>query len=136
MVDDEVQFLTVGSVMIGRYAVHFVDDQFRKRKIGFLISLLPSPFVLGCLTNLVGLSLSSNQLTGEIPAELGGLTNLVVLSLSRNELTGEIPAELGNLSNLVILYLPRNQFAGCIPAGLRNTPDNDLAQVGLLFCGS
>jgi hypothetical protein len=30
VVDDGVQFLLVGSVMLGQYAVHFVDDQFRK----------------------------------------------------------------------------------------------------------
>ena len=42
------------------------------------------------------LSLSFNQLTGEIPAELGDLTNLKGLWLDRNQLTGEIPAELGN----------------------------------------
>ena len=75
-------------------------------------------------------------MTGEIPAELGGLTNLVGLSLSSNQLTGEIPAELGDLTNLVGLYLQGNQLAGCIPAGLRNTPINDFAQVGLPFCGN
>ena len=94
------------------------------------------PAELGGLTNLEVLSLFSNQLTGEIPAELGGLTNLERLGLSSNQLTGEIPAELGGLSNLVSLYLSSNQLTGCIPAGLRNTPDNDLAEVGLPFCGN
>ena len=42
------------------------------------------------------LRLSSNQLTGEIPAELGDLANLEVLYLFNNQLTGEIPAELGS----------------------------------------
>ena len=46
------------------------------------------------------LSLSENQLTGEIPAELGNLFNLQELSLNENQLTGEIPPELGGLSNL------------------------------------
>ena len=46
------------------------------------------------------LELSSNQLTGEIPAALGSLTNLAELSLYSNELTGEIPAALGSLTNL------------------------------------
>ena len=94
------------------------------------------PAELGGLTNLGALHLSSNQLTGEIPAELGGLTNLRLLNLQDNELTGEIPAELGDLSNLVSLYLSSNQLTGCIPAGLRNTPDNDLSQLGLQFCGN
>ena len=94
------------------------------------------PAELGDLTNLERLGLSSNQLTGEIPTELGGLTNLEVLSLSSNQLTGEIPAELGGLTNLERLGLSSNQLTGCIPAGLQNTPDNDLEQVGLPFCGS
>ena len=94
------------------------------------------PAELGGLPNLVALSLQYNQLTGEIPAELGGLPSLRWLYLSSNQLTGEIPAELGNLSNLISLYLSSNQLTGCIPAGLQNTPDNDLAQVGLPFCGN
>ena len=64
------------------------------------------------------LSLSFNQLTGEIPAELGDLTNLEGLSLFNNHLTGEIPAELGSLTNLERLYLYRNHLTGEIPAEL------------------
>ena len=94
------------------------------------------PAELGGLTNLGSLDLRYNQLTGEIPAELGGLPSLRWLGLSSNQLTGEIPAELGNLSNLISLYLSSNQLTGCIPAGLRNTPDNDLALLGLQSCGS
>ena len=69
---------------------------------------------------VVGLSLSSNQLTGSIPAELGNLSSLVVLSLSSNQLTGSIPAELGNLSSLRGLYLSNNHLTGSIPAELGN----------------
>ena len=82
------------------------------------------------------LHLYRNQLTGEIPAELGELTNLRLLSLSSNQLTGEIPAELGSLPSLESLYLSGNQLVGCMPEGLRNIPFNDLAQLGLQFCGS
>ena len=64
------------------------------------------------------LSLSFNQLTGEIPAELGDLTNLEGLSLFNNQLTGAIPAELGSLTNLERLYLYRNHLTGEIPAEL------------------
>ena len=66
------------------------------------------------------LSLASNQLTGEIPAELGDLTNLEVLLLSGNQLTGEIPAELGSLTNVEVLWLASNQLTGEIPAELGN----------------
>ena len=94
------------------------------------------PAALGSLTNLEVLSLYSNPLTGEIPAALGSLTNLERLYLSRNELTGEIPAALGGLTNLTRLFLRSNQLVGCVPEGLRNTPDNDLALLGLQSCGN
>ena len=118
------------------------------------------PSWLGNLSNLERLSLNGNQLTGEIPAELGGLSNLEVLGLFRNQLTGEIPAWLGNLSNLKRLYLSdnqltgkipaglgdltnledlwlrNNQLTGCVPAGLRDVPNNDIARLGLPFCGN
>ena len=70
------------------------------------------------------------------------MTNLQGLVLSRNQLTGEIPEDLGNLSKLQRVFLPGNQLTGCIPVGLRgvaddradNDPDNDLGRLGLPFC--
>ena len=64
------------------------------------------------------LDLSSNQLSGEIPAELGNLTNLEWLNLQSNQLTGEIPAELGDLTNLRLLDFWLNQLTGEIPVEL------------------
>ena len=94
------------------------------------------PSELGSLTNLNQLYLYSNQLSGEIPAELGSLTNLTRLGLSVNQLSGEIPAELGSLANLTRLYLSNNQLSGCIPSALRYVPNNDFAELGLLFCAA
>ena len=65
------------------------------------------------------LSLSRDQMSGEIPPELGSLTNLQVLSLWGNELRGEIPAELGSLSNLQRLNLSFNLgLSGPLPGSL------------------
>ena len=50
------------------------------------------------MPRLEGVWLSSNQLTGTVPAWLGSLTNLEHLYLNVNRLTREIPAELGNLA--------------------------------------
>ena len=78
------------------------------------------PAELGNLVNLELLSLSVNQLSGEIPAQLGSLANLAWLSLGDNQLSGEIPAELGSLSNLEFLILAENRLSGEIPAELGN----------------
>ena len=76
------------------------------------------PAELGSLANLTGLFLSGNELSGEIPAELGDLANLEYLDLSSNQLIGEIPAELGGLTNLEYLSLWKNQLSGEIPPEL------------------
>ena len=51
-------------------------------------------------------------------------------------MTGEIPTELGNLANLTVLRLAGNQLTGCVPASLQDVADNDLAHLGLPFCGT
>ncbi len=70
--------------------------------------------------NLTSLSLSHNQLTGNIPPELGNLINLTQLILDNNQLTGDIPTELGNLINLIYLFLNNNQLTGNIPTEFGN----------------
>ena len=76
------------------------------------------PFELGDLANLRVLLLHDNQLSGGIPLELGRLTNLVALNLLSNRLSGEIPSWLGNLANLELLHLSHNQMTGEIPPEL------------------
>ena len=77
------------------------------------------------MINLTFLTLSHNQLSGEIPTDIGNLTNLNSLSLGYNQLTGEIPPEIGNLTNLEYLYLGNNQLSGEIPEEICNQGDSN-----------
>ncbi|MCZ0954476.1 MAG: leucine-rich repeat domain-containing protein, partial [Rhodospirillaceae bacterium] len=72
------------------------------------------------------IDLSSNQLSGSIPAELGDISNLEELWLYNNELSGPIPGELGDLSSLRLLILSLNQLSGSIPTGLGNLSNLEL----------
>ncbi|KAK4729544.1 hypothetical protein R3W88_022532 [Solanum pinnatisectum] len=49
------------------------------------------------LEYMSGIDLSSNRLTGEIPAELGKMSNIPSLNLSHNHLIGRIPNTFSNL---------------------------------------
>ena len=80
------------------------------------------------------LDLSSEGLSGSIPAELGRLFALTTLDLSMNALTGDIPAELGLLPNLEELRLSGNSLSGCIPLALKDVATNDLSSLNLLYC--
>ena len=52
-------------------------------------------------------------------ASIGNLINLESLSLSNNQLTGEIPSSIENLTNSwIVLNFSYNQLSGMIPSGL------------------
>ena len=80
----------------------------------------PIPAELGSLANLTSLDLGSNNLSGPIPSELGQLANLRTLQLASNNLSGPIPPQLGNLANLETLELYLTQLSGSIPPELGN----------------
>ena len=73
------------------------------------LSILPSEIRL--LKNLIGLSLSQNQLFG-LPAFIGELTHLEVLDVSKN-LLSELPAVTGSLKNLRQLIITENPIREC-----------------------
>ncbi|XP_042512451.1 receptor-like protein 7 [Macadamia integrifolia] len=60
-------------------------------------------------------SLSSNNLSGEIPQSICNAGYLQVLDLSNNSLNGTIPSCLASISTLTVLNLRRNHFVGHIP---------------------
>ena len=105
---------------VGHWQGVTTDSQGRVTELSLTSNQLKGeiPPELANLTNLKLLALGGNELTGPIPAWLGGLTNLEELYLWENELTGTIPAELGSLSNLELLSLSVNQLTGEIPPEL------------------
>jgi len=59
------------------------------------------------------IQLPANNLTGNLPASLDSITNLSYISLSNNQLSGNIP-DLGN-TNISTLDLSHNKLTGSIP---------------------
>ena len=88
----------------------------------------------GTPNRVTDLALSSESLSGTIPAELGTLFELSTLDLSSNSLTGSIPRELGLLYNLTEIKLSGNSLTGCMPVALKDVSKNDLSTLNLLYC--
>ena len=68
--------------------------------------------------SVTGLDLSSNSLSGPIPASIKDLPDLEILCFQSNQLSGSIPPEIGDLSNIQRLDLSENQLTGPIPVSL------------------
>ncbi|MED6197972.1 hypothetical protein PIB30_061811 [Stylosanthes scabra] len=78
------------------------------------------PEGIGKLINLEALGMERNSFEGTIPYSIGKLTNLVEMALEENKLFGNIPLVIGNLTMLSELDLSLNKFEGCIPFTLGN----------------
>ncbi|CAO2210693.1 unnamed protein product [Urochloa humidicola] len=68
--------------------------------------------------SMMFLDLSSNGLTGEIPASFGSMMYLEVLNLGHNNLTGAIPDAFAGLRKIGVLDLSHNRLTGAIPPEL------------------
>ncbi|CAM9001004.1 unnamed protein product [Rhodiola kirilowii] len=70
-------------------------------------------------SSLTGLDLSSNNLSGALPAQISSKVKFVTsLDLSSNRFSGEIPESLANCTYLNVLRLNDNQLTGRIPLQL------------------
>ncbi|XP_021803592.1 receptor protein kinase CLAVATA1-like, partial [Prunus avium] len=75
------------------------------------------PRAIGNLNNLRTLSLAMNKFYGKIPKEIFYLKWLLKINISINNLGGEIPASISNCSSLTFLDFSRNNLVGEIPRG-------------------
>ncbi|KAK1581252.1 hypothetical protein Q3G72_004294 [Acer saccharum] len=80
---------------------------------------------------MLGIDLSSNELTGDIPTEIGYLQEIIAMNLSRNSLSGSIPESFSNLTNIESLDLSYNKLSGRIPPQL--TQLNSLSTFNVSF---
>eukprot|EP00257_Ricinus_communis_P020483 XP_015579718.1 probably inactive leucine-rich repeat receptor-like protein kinase At5g48380 [Ricinus communis] len=77
------------------------------------------PIGLQNCTSITGVDLSSNELSGSIPADISHIIKYVTsLELSSNNFSGEIPVALANCSYLNVLKLDHNRLTGQIPPQL------------------
>lgn len=75
---------------------------------------------IGNLTRLRILSLRSNRLSGQIPADFANLVLLRSLYLQDNRFSGGFPASLTQLTRLTRLDISSNTFSGAIPFAVNN----------------
>ncbi|KAM3334660.1 hypothetical protein ACQJBY_029224 [Aegilops geniculata] len=92
------------------------------------------------LTTLGGvryLNLSGNHLSGCIPADIGNMVLLEALDLSRNQLSGKIPQSLAALKSISVLNFSSNSLSGRIPTGdqLRTLTDRSIYSNNSGLCG-
>ena len=79
------------------------------------------PTSIGYLTALTYLSISGNQFNS-IPDTIGQMTNLVRISMNTNNIIGTIPTSIGNLNKLASMDPSANGFTGSIPSGMFSFP--------------
>ncbi|KAK8991611.1 hypothetical protein V6N11_062616 [Hibiscus sabdariffa] len=94
-------------------------------------------FNFSTFPKLTVLDLSSNYLSGTIPADVCNLSRLTYLNLSSNFLSGEIPVSIGNMTNLLVLSLYKNKLSGLIPQQIRmlkSLNELDLSENDLVGC--
>ncbi|KAL3845585.1 hypothetical protein ACJIZ3_002988 [Penstemon smallii] len=81
------------------------------------------------IPKLIGLHLSMNSLSGNIPYNIYKCSELQDLSLSINHFNGSIPSSIGRLAKLQSLYLGVNNFHGGVPLELKNLSSLEMLSI-------
>ncbi|TXG64672.1 hypothetical protein EZV62_011666 [Acer yangbiense] len=90
----------------------------QETEIGFVSNNRYESYKGSILNYMLGIDLSSNELTGDIPTDIGNLQQIIAMNLSRNFLSGSIPESFSNLTNIESLDLSHNKLSGRIPLQL------------------
>lgn len=85
------------------------------------------------LAYVTNLDLSYNSFSGEIPESLANCTYLNTVNLQNNKLTGTIPGQLGGLSRLTDFNVAGNKLSGQIPSSFSKFAPSNFANQEL--CG-
>ncbi|XP_044464199.1 receptor-like protein EIX2 [Mangifera indica] len=88
------------------------------------------------LRALQSLNLSHNSFTGKIPKNIGAMKSLESIDLSHNQLSGEIPHSITSLSFLSRLNFSNNKLIGKIPVGTQLQSLDASCFSGNELCGS
>ncbi|CAD6254487.1 unnamed protein product [Miscanthus lutarioriparius] len=83
-------------------------------------------------SRLQELELQANNLTGTIPASLANTTKLQRFSCAKNNIEGSIPNELANLLGLQALMVGLNKLSGQFPQAILNL--SNLVSLSISFC--
>ncbi|THU46658.1 hypothetical protein C4D60_Mb09t07230 [Musa balbisiana] len=83
---------------------------------------------------VTALDLSFNGFSGEIPVNLSDCTYLNSLKLQHNKLTGQIPGQLIRLARLMDFDVSDNQLSGPIPSFQKKFPQSSFSN-NLNLCG-
>ncbi|PON90868.1 LRR domain containing protein, partial [Trema orientale] len=93
------------------------------------------PAEITSLSGLLFLNLSNNLLTGVIPTKIGNMSSLESIDFSMNQLSGEIPPSMSSLAFLSYLNLSYNNLRGTIPTGTQLQSFTASSYVGNHLCG-
>ncbi len=116
---NNTNWLQTGQRVENWFGVEINEDRVQKILLSSnnLSGTLPAE--IGDLTALTDLFMNNNSLTGPIPGEIGQ-TSLDTLILSVNQLSGPLPEEIYNLTELRRLSISQNQLEGSISSNIAN----------------